>query len=95
MHLVDSNDYLTRGISGALALLWPEDTSFAPPAGHRNRMILGRYGHLVDRIFAAPSKLRDSFDGAIDGFATSDRAEILAGTAPRIYRLETIQHEEH
>jgi len=49
----------------------------------------------VDRIFVTPTRLRQCFDDAIDGYAASDQAELLAGTATRIYRLETIQHEEH
>jgi predicted TIM-barrel fold metal-dependent hydrolase len=48
----------------------------------------------VDRLFIEPARLRDCFDDAIDGYAASDRAELLAGTATRIYRLDTIQHEE-
>jgi len=48
----------------------------------------------VDRIFAEPERLRDCFEDAIYGYAPSERAELLAGTATRIYRLDTIQHEE-
>ncbi len=51
--------------------------------------------HLIDQIFVEPVLLRECFDNANDGHAASDRAEIIAGTASRIYRLDTIQHEEH
>jgi hypothetical protein len=57
--------------------------------------VLTECSYPIDQTFVEPVLLRECFDNANDGYAASDPAEILAGSATRIYRLDTIQHEEH
>jgi predicted TIM-barrel fold metal-dependent hydrolase len=65
--------------------------------------IVGRFGAArcmfgsnfpVDRIFVGAARLREAFDGAVAGCTPAERAEILAGTAIRVYRLDTLQPEK-
>ncbi len=48
----------------------------------------------VDRLFVAPARLRAALDAALQHYTPAERAEIFAGTATRLYKLDPLQHEE-